>query len=160
MFRRVLLAAFVSAAFVSAASAATVHYSARLSPAGEIPKTDSNGKGKFDASFDTKTKVLNYTLTFEGLTGSATAAHIHGPATGVQTAGVVAPLGDKNPTSPVTGSVTLTDDQAKALAASKLYVNVHAAANPGGEIRGQINAVHSKKKSSPPAAASAIPDAK
>ena len=43
--------------------------------------------------------------------GPAAAAHIHGPATRTQTAGVVAPLGDKNPTSPVSGSVTLTDDQ-------------------------------------------------
>ena len=161
MFRRVLLAAFVSATFVSAASAATVHYAAGLSSAREIPKTDSKGKGKFDGTFDTTTKVLNYTLTFEGLTGPATAAHIHGPATRTQSAGVVAPLGDKNPTSPITGSVTLTDDQAKALASSKLYVNVHTAANPGGEIRGQINGVHSRKrKSAPPAAATAIPDSK
>lgn len=165
MFRRVLLAAFVSATFVSAASAATIQYSAKLSPAGEIPKTDSKGKGKFDGTFDTKTKALSYTLTFDGLTGPATAAHIHGPATRVQSAGVVAPLGDKNPGSPLTGTVTLTDDQAKALASSKLYVNVHTAANPGGEIRGQINAVHVRKKAAapaakPPAAASAIPDAK
>jgi hypothetical protein len=153
MFRRVLLAAVVSAAFVSAASAATVQYSARLSGAREVPKTDSKGKGKFEGTFDTQTKVLNYTLTFDGLSGPATAAHIHGPATRAQNAGVVAPLGDKNPTSPVTGSVTLTDDQAKALASSKLYANVHTAANPGGEIRGQISTVHTRKKAAAPATA-------
>src|ERR1700709_1994288 len=135
MFRRVLLAAVVSAAFVSGASAATVHYTARLNGQQEVPKTDSKGKGKFDGTFDTQTKVLNYTLTFDGLTGPATAAHIHGPATRGQNAGVVAPLGDKNPTSPVTGSVTLTDDQVKMLQSAKLYANVHTAANPGGEIR-------------------------
>ena len=81
----------------------------------EVPKTDSKGTGKLDATFDTKTKVFDYTLTFEGLSGPATAAHIHGPATRKQNAGVVAPLGEKNPTSPVTGSVTLTDEQAKYL---------------------------------------------
>ena len=91
-----------SAAFVTAASAATLHYTARLSGRSEVPETDSKGKGKFDATFDTATKALTYTLTFEGLSGPATAAHIHGPATRTQTAGVVAPLGDKNPTSPVT----------------------------------------------------------
>jgi hypothetical protein len=147
MFRRVLLAAAVSAVFVSAASAATVSYKARLSGRSEVPKTDSKGKGKFDGTFDTQSKVLNYTLTFDGLSGPATAAHIHGPATRTQSAGVVAPLGDKNPTSPVTGSVTLTDDQVKMLQSAKMYVNVHTAASPGGEIRGQINGLHSRKKS-------------
>src|SRR5271165_6488888 len=107
MFRRVLLAAVVSAAFVSAASAATVHYTARLSGRAESPKTTSAGKGKFDATFDTQSKALTYTLTFDGLSGPATAAHIHGPALRGQNAGVVAPLGDKNPTSPISGTVTL-----------------------------------------------------
>jgi hypothetical protein len=152
MFRRVLLAAAVSAVFVSAASAATVSYSARLNGRSEVPKTDSKGKGKFDGAFDTQSKVLNYTLTFDGLSGPATAAHIHGPATRTQSAGVVAPLGDKNPASPVTGSVTLTDDQVKMLQSTKMYVNVHTAASPGGEIRGQINGVHGKKKADAKAA--------
>jgi hypothetical protein len=156
MFRRVLLAAAVSAVFVSAASAATVTYTARLSGRSEVPKTDSKGTGKLDATFDTQTKALNYTLTFDGLTGPATAAHIHGPATRAQSAGVIAPLGDKNPTSPITGSVTLTDDQVKFLQSSKLYVNVHTAANPSGEIRGQIVGMHAKKR---PAAATTAPAA-
>ena len=59
---------------------------------------------------------------------------------------MVAPLGDKNPTSPVSGTVTLTDDQVKMLRSDKLYVNIHTAANPGGEIRGQIVGLHAKKK--------------
>jgi len=37
--------------------------------------------------------------------------------------------------SPAEGSATLTDAQAADLAAGKYYVNVHTAANPGGEIR-------------------------
>ncbi|MEA2730378.1 MAG: hypothetical protein QOF70_4853, partial [Acetobacteraceae bacterium] len=93
MFRRVLLAAALSAVFVSAASAATISYSARLSGRSEIPKTDSKGTGKLAATFDTQSKALNYTLTFDGLSGPATAAHIHGPATRTQSAGVITPLG-------------------------------------------------------------------
>jgi hypothetical protein len=155
MFRRVLLAAAFSAALVSAASAATVHYTAHLTGRQEVPKTDSKGKGTFDATFDTQSKALNYTLNFDGLTGPATAAHIHGPATRKQTAGVVVPLGDKNPTSPITGTATLTDDQVKMLQSAKLYVNVHTAANPGGEIRGQITGLHARKRSSTAASATA-----
>jgi CHRD domain-containing protein len=154
MFRRVLLAAVLTTAFVSAASAATVSYTARLSGRAEVPKTDSKGKGKLDATFDTQTKAFNYTLTFSGLSGPATAAHIHGPANRAQSAGVLAPLGDKSPTSPISGSVTLTDDQAKMLQSAKLYVNVHTAANPAGEIRGQIVGAHAKK-SAPATAATA-----
>jgi hypothetical protein len=160
MFRRVLLATALSAVLVSAASAATVTYSARLNGRSEVPKTDSKGTGKLDATFDTQTKAFNYTLTFDGLSGPATAAHIHGPATRKESVGVVAPLGDKNPTSPISGTVTLTDDQAKALASSKLYVNVHTAANASGEIRGQITSMHAaakkaKAKAKAPAAAAA-----
>jgi hypothetical protein len=157
MLRRVVLAAAISAAFISGASAATVHYSARLTGRSEVPKTDSKGMGKFDATFDTQSKALDYTLTFDGLSGPATAAHIHGPATRKQTAGVVVPLGGKSPTSPVTGTATLTDDQVKMLQSAKMYVNVHTAANPGGEIRGQITGLHTRKKAATktPAAASA-----
>lgn len=138
MFRRVLLASALSLGFVSAGLAATVEYNARLSGQREIPKTDGKGTGKMAATYDTTTKMLSYTLTFDGLSGPATAAHLHGPATRRESAGVMTPLGDKNPTSPATGTVTLSDDQAKALQSGKTYVNVHTAANPGGEIRGQL----------------------
>ncbi|HVY15247.1 MAG TPA: CHRD domain-containing protein [Rhodopila sp.] len=143
MFRRVLLAAAISVAFVSAASAATINYTAKLSGAREVPKTDSKGTGSFKGSLDTTSKVLTYTLTFDKLTGPATVAHLHGPAARNANAGVMVPLGDKNPTSPVTGTATLTDDQIKALQGGKVYVNVHTAANPSGEIRGQV--YHARK---------------
>jgi hypothetical protein len=139
MLRRVLLAAAVSVAFAGAASAATIDYTAKLTGAREVPKNDTKGTGAFKATLDTTTKTLTYTLTFDSLTGPATAAHLHGPAARGVNAGVMTPLGDKSPTSPVSGSVTLTDDQIKELQSGKVYVNVHTAANPGGEIRGQVN---------------------
>jgi hypothetical protein len=41
-------------------------------------------------------------------------------------------------TSPIKGTATLTDAQVADLMAGKYYVNVHTAANPAGEIRGQL----------------------
>lgn len=146
MFRRALLVTAFAAGLVSTASAATISYTAHLSGAKEVPKTDSKGSGKLDATYNSATKDLTYTLTFDGLTGPATAAHFHGPAPRGQNAGVLSPIGDKTLTSPVTGKLTLSEDQAKELHAGKVYVNIHTAANPGGEIRGQVVRVSMKKR--------------
>ena len=146
MFRRAFLATAFAAAVMSTASAATISYRANLSGAKEVPKTDSKGTGKLDATYDPTTKALSYTLTFDGLSGPATAAHFHGPATRKENAGVLAPIGGKGPASPVTGTVTLTNDQAKDLRSGKVYVNVHTAADPDGEIRGQVTRVSTKKR--------------
>ena len=97
----------------------------------------TKGSGDVLATLDTTTKKLTYTMTYLGLTGPATAAHFHGPAAAGANAGVAVPIG-ANPASPTTGSVTLTDAQIKDLEAGKWYANVHTAANPGGEIRGQM----------------------
>jgi CHRD domain len=157
MLRRVVLAAAVAAAFVTSASAATVSYTATLSGRSEMPKVDTKGSGKLNATVDSASKELKYTLTFEGLSGPATGAHFHGPATRRQTAGVIAPIDGSNPASPVTGSITLTDQQIKELRSGKIYVNVHTAAHPAGEIRGQVVHVRTKKPTTAATAPAAAP---
>jgi hypothetical protein len=72
-----------------------------------------------------------------GLSGNATAAHFHGPAEPGKNAGVMVPAPGVT-TGSFEGTATLTDDQAKALMNGQTYFNVHTAANPGGEVRGQI----------------------
>ena len=69
--------------------------------------------------------------------GPATAAHFHGPAEAGKNAGVAVAIPNAA-SSPAEGSATLTDAQAADLMAGKYYINVHTAANPGGEIRGQV----------------------
>jgi hypothetical protein len=138
MLRLSLLAAVFTAGWVAAASAATMDFTANLTAASEVPPKTSSGFGDLLATLDTTKKELSYTLTFDGLTGPATAAHFHGPAAVGANAGVVVPIGGANPTSPAHGTATLTDAQIKDLEAGKWYVNVHTAANPGGEIRGQV----------------------
>jgi hypothetical protein len=103
----------------------------------EVPATTSAATGTADVDYDPATKKLTWKLTYSGLTGPATAAHFHGPAEAGKNAGVKVPIANA-PTSPAEGSAVLTDEQAADLMAGKYYINVHTAANPGGEIRGQV----------------------
>jgi hypothetical protein len=137
MFRTSLLAAIISAGGLSVGLAATIDYRATLSGKAEVPPTNSTGSGDVLATLNTDTRQLSYTITYMGLTGPATAAHFHGPADAGANAGVAVPIGN-NPTSPSTGTVTLTEPQMKDLEAGKWYANVHTADNKGGEIRGQL----------------------
>jgi len=90
--------------------------------------------GRFKASLDGK--KLTWSLTFRGLTGSATSAHIHLGRTGVS-GPVAVPLCGPC-TSGAHGVVTLKASVASALAKGTAYANVHTAKNPAGEIRGQV----------------------
>ena len=121
----------------SASFAEEVKMKADLSAAQEVPPNQSAGKGTADITFDSAAKKLSWTVDHSGLSGPATAAHFHGPAEPGKNAGVAVPIPNQA-TSPVTGSATLTDAQAADLTAGKYYVNIHTAANPGGEIRGQV----------------------
>jgi hypothetical protein len=110
---------------------------ATLDGASEVPANTSAGKGTADIDYDAASKKLTWKLTYSGLTGPATAAHFHGPAEAGKNAGVAVAIPGAT-ASPAEGSATLTDAQAADLLAGKYYVNVHTAANPGGEIRGQV----------------------
>jgi hypothetical protein len=139
MKTRVLIAgAFLSMLLTAGVSAETVSYKAELKGSEEVPATDSKGSGTAAVTYDTATKLLSWKVTYAGLSGPATAAHIHGPAEPGKNAGVA--IGFAKPESPIEGSATLTEEQAANLAAGKLYINVHTAANKGGEIRGQVTA--------------------
>jgi len=111
---------------------------ARLEGAGEVPMVTTGATGQLEASLTPGSNVLTWRLTYSGLSGPATAAHFHGPALVGQNAGVIVPITGPL-ASPVTGSATLSPSQAADLTAGKWYVNVHTAANPGGEIRGQVS---------------------
>jgi hypothetical protein len=101
------------------------------------PGIISSGKGAATASLDTATKTLTWSVEYSGLSGPATAAHIHGPADPGADAGVVVPF-ISSLVSPIKGSATLTDAQIGQLEAGKWYINIHTAVNKGGEIRGQL----------------------
>ena len=118
-------------------SANLVALTTQLRGANEVPPVRSSGGGSVDASFNKSTMQLRWKVSYSGLTGNATAGHFHGPAAVGANSGVA--LGWTNPiTSGMEGSATLTAAQAADLMAGKWYANIHTAANPSGELRGQM----------------------
>ena len=116
-----------------------IKFKAALSGASEVPPVTTAAKGMFTARYLPENGLFMWNMNYEGLSGAATMAHIHGPATEAQNAGIV--IGFNNPiSSPMSGQVTLTPAQFADLKDGKWYVNVHTAANRPGEIRGQIKA--------------------
>jgi len=136
---RVLTAAaacLIATCGVGTLRAETVTFNGTMTGAAEVPPKTTDGKGAATALLDTATKMLTYQVDYSGLTGPATAGHFHGPAEPGANAPVVLPLAA--PASPIKGTATLTDAQMADLMAGKWYANIHTAANPGGEIRGQM----------------------
>ena len=110
---------------------------AALDGKAEVPPNASAGTGTADIDYDPASKKLSWKVTYSGLSGPATAAHFHGPAEAGKNSGVAVAIPNAA-TSPIEGSATLTDAQAADLMAGNYYVNIHTAANPAGEIRGQV----------------------
>jgi hypothetical protein len=110
-----------------------VLYTAQLTGTAEVPPVVTSATGTAAMILNPAGDLLTYTGVLTGLT--PTAAHIHTGAVGVS-GGVVYPLSFTATGFNGTQAVTATD--VERLNASGYYVNVHTAANAGGEIRGQI----------------------
>jgi hypothetical protein len=87
--------------------------------------------------------TLALDIAYQNLSATATAAHIHGPASIEQTAGPMINLapyhqGDFATQGMFTGSVELTANQKNNILSGLSYINIHSSTYPGGEIRGQI----------------------
>ncbi len=122
--------------------AVTAVLKASLSGSGERPTPLSNLGGGL-ALFTLVGRDLTFHINYQGLSGVATAAHIHGPSLDTSTAAPLIDLkdfavGGFSNDGAIAGTVTLDDRQLSAIVDGLTYVNIHTAANPGGEIRGQI----------------------
>jgi hypothetical protein len=86
----------------------------------------------------------NISITVTGLTGSVTAAHLHGPAFFGSNGGVLVPL-CSHCTSMLSSSFTQIFSNISIPTAlvsiTSVYIDLHTAANPNGEARGQLSTV-------------------
>jgi hypothetical protein len=128
--------AFAACLAAGAALADTLALKADLKGSNEVPPNDSPASGSVTMTYDTASKKLAWKGNYTGLTGPATAAHFHGPAEPGKNAGVLVPIPGPGPQ--FEGSADLSEAQASELIAGRLYVNIHTAAHPGGELRGQV----------------------
>jgi CHRD domain len=111
-----------------------------MSPNQENPATNApNARGNGAISLNAAGTQAIVTMNWTGLTGNATVGHIHSARAGVN-GPVVCNL---SPPTFAAGSVvdflcTFSPAQVTSLKTAQLYLNLHTSANPGGEIRGQI----------------------
>jgi hypothetical protein len=136
-------AAIATVAVLSLAACATVsswmpgggkNVPVTLAGSEEVPpvSTSASGKGSFTVGDDGAVKG---SVTTSGVSG--TMAHIHRGAKG-QNGPVALGLVKNGDTYSAPDGAKLSDADLQLFKAGNMYVNVHSAANKGGEIRGQL----------------------
>ena len=109
--------------------------SVTLSGANEVPPvtTAASGSGTVTIKDD---RSVSAKISVTGMT--ATAAHIHEAAMGANGPVIVPFTKTADNTFEAPAGAKLTDAQYASYKAGNLYVNVHSATNPGGEVRAQL----------------------
>jgi hypothetical protein len=154
--------------FFGVAKADQIVFTATLTGAQEVPPTGSPGIGSALITIDTVTNLMTVNVAFAGLVSPTTIAHIHccaGPG-GIAIPATTVPSFPGFPTGVTTGTFLQTFDltlassynpafiaanggtvagaQAAFIAGllnGQAYFNIHTVQFPGGEIRGQLQAV-------------------
>jgi hypothetical protein len=129
----------IGVAWTGLAQAQPASFTVDLTGAAQVPPVQTAGAGKAMLTYDAKTRVVTWSVTYSGLSSPATMAHFHGPAAAGANGPVTIWLSKKGdaPESPIAGEATLTPEQAEQFAAGQWYINVHSKDHPSGEIRGQ-----------------------
>jgi uncharacterized protein (DUF1800 family) len=128
--------------FFAPAARAQTTYVAALRGANEVPPVSSGASGTATLVLGADERSATLSLSYSGLSSAASAAHIHGPADPGISASVVKDI-PRDPFDSFTwtfapvGNLSV-QDQVNALRAGRLYINVHSANHPNGEIRGNF----------------------
>jgi hypothetical protein len=106
-----------------------------LSGSNEVPPvaTSASGTGTVTINPD---RTVSAKITVTGMT--ATASHIHEGAAGTNGPVIVPFTKTDDNTFAAPEGAKLTEAQYASYKAGNLYVNVHSAKNPGGEVRAQL----------------------
>lgn len=116
-------------------------FDAFLTGLGENPPNASPATGFGTVTLNAAQTQITVDESWSGLTAPATASHIHGPGAPGVNAPVLFPFsGVPNATAGAIPEQTfaITPTQVGYLFSGTLYMNVHTANFPGGEIRGQL----------------------
>lgn len=133
-------------------------FEADINGAQEVPAVSTSATGSGLVVFSADDSTVWYRVDYSGLSGAVAAAHIHLGDLGAN-GGVLFPLsGAASPMLGVltsadftaTGSVTAYAGAVAALKSGRTYVNIHTAATPSGEIRGQLGGVPAPAATPPP----------
>ena len=83
-------------------------YEARMSGVQEVPPAATQASGNGEFLLNTNTNTLSWKVTYSGLSGEVTGAHIHGPAAMGANAGVMVPFTGNLNAQPIQGEKQLT----------------------------------------------------
>jgi hypothetical protein len=137
----------------SVAQAQTVRFTATLSGANETPGVITGAFGTADVTWDRATQTLTWIVDVFNMPSGTTNAHFHvgGPGVAGPTVVNIAFPAQISNDYRLSGSATAENllprndqgirswqDFEQSLFGGQLYINVHSALNPGGEIRGQV----------------------
>ena len=146
MFKK-LLRSLAAAALLAAPLAASADHlrphlllTARLSGAQEVPAVATTGQGVAAITVNSRRDTIFIQAAFSGLSGPITGAHFHDAPAGSNapvSVNLISMLRG-NRLSGFLAGAQVTPLRIALLLRGLVYLNVHTAANPGGEIRGQV----------------------
>ena len=96
-----------------------------------------DGYGAITGTYDSRTNLLDYTLTWADLTSAVNNMHFHSGAPGVS-GGVDLAVGGPWVSPQSASGVLIGEPQEVNLLAGNWYLNIHSATFGSGEIRGQV----------------------
>lgn len=124
-----------AALLVGLGSAAAADVKVHLVGSEETPPVTSSATGDGTITIGAD-KAVSVKIKTKGIDG--TVAHIHEGAPGVAGPPIITLVKGADGTWSAPAGSKLTEEQYASFKAGNLYVNVHSAAHPPGEIRGQL----------------------
>ena len=113
-----------------------VNVAADMTGLQQVTPNQSKATGRFEGTYNTETREVSYTITYQGMT--ATSGHFHQGAPGVE--GGVKVFFPQF-TSPIVGKAFLTEADGQNILNGAFYTNLHSTQFPRGEIRGDIKVI-------------------